>query len=92
MKDFQLRPGDLLRLRLQDGRTKQFKTVPFHYAGVSKEFPTAPTDSFLVANAALRGAGDRQRRRRHFLVQTDGTSPAIVAQRIRDRRRHAATR
>ena len=49
--DFQLRPGDLLRLRLQDGRTKQFTTVPFHYAGVGKEFPTAPTDSFLVANA-----------------------------------------
>ena len=42
VKDFQLNKGDLLRLRLQDGRTKQFKTVPFHYVGVAKEFPTAP--------------------------------------------------
>src|SRR6202022_3236807 len=42
VKDFQLNPGDLLRLRLQDGVTKQYRTVPFHYAGVAKEFPTAP--------------------------------------------------
>ena len=33
------------------GARSSFKTVPFHYAGVAKEFPTAPTDSFLVANA-----------------------------------------
>ena len=65
-KDFQLRPGDLLRLRLQDGRTKQFKTVPFHYVGVAKEFPTAPQDSFFVANAELRRQRDRQRRRRRL--------------------------
>src|SRR5439155_7357717 len=52
VKDFQLQPGDLLRLRLQDGRTKQFKTILFHYIGVAKEFPTAPVDSFLLANAA----------------------------------------
>src|SRR5690348_9170590 len=51
VKDFQLRPGDLLRLRLQDARTKRLRTVPFHYVGVANEFPTAPTDSFLVANA-----------------------------------------
>src|SRR5690348_8758621 len=48
VRDFQLRPGDLLRLRLQDGRTKQFRTVPFHYVGVANEFPTAPRDSFFV--------------------------------------------
>jgi putative ABC transport system permease protein len=51
VKDFLLNPGDTLRLRLQNGRTKRFVTVPFRYAGVAKEFPTAPTDSFLVANA-----------------------------------------
>ena len=83
VKDFQLRPGDLLRLRLQDARTKQFKTVPFHYAGVSKEFPTAPTDSFLVANAGYVARATGSDAVGSFLVQTDGTSPAVVAQRIR---------
>jgi len=83
VKDFQLHPGDLLRLRLQDGATKQFTTVPFHYAGVAKEFPTAPTDSFLVANrdyVAQRTGSDAVG---SFLLQTDGTSPAAVAGRVR---------
>jgi putative ABC transport system permease protein len=83
VKDFQLRPGDPLRLRLQDGRTKRFTTVPFHYAGVAKEFPTAPTDSFLVANSdyVARATGDNAVGT--FLIQTDGTSPKTVAQRVR---------
>ena len=51
VKDFQLRPGDLINLRLQVGATQSYKTVPFHYAGIAKEFPTAPHDSFFVANA-----------------------------------------
>ena len=37
--DFQLRPGDLIRLRLQDGRTKQYTTVPFHYVGRREGVP-----------------------------------------------------
>jgi putative ABC transport system permease protein len=83
VKDFQLQPGDLLRLRLQDGRTKQLKTVPFHYAGVAKEFPTAPTDSFLVANAGYVAKATGSDTVGAFLVQTDGTAPATVAQRLR---------
>src|SRR5207237_524808 len=51
VRDFQLAPGDSLTIRLQDGRSGQFREVAFHYAGVVKEFPTAPRDSFLVANA-----------------------------------------
>lgn len=51
VKDFQLRPGDLINLRLPDRVTQQLRTVPFHYAGIVKEFPTAPKDSFFVANA-----------------------------------------
>ena len=92
VKDFQLRPGDLLRLRLQDGRTKQFTTVPFHYVGVAKEFPTAPTDSFLVANAGYVAQATGSDAVGTFLVQTDGTSPASVAARVRARRRHRARR
>ncbi|MDX6699527.1 MAG: putative transport system permease protein [Solirubrobacteraceae bacterium] len=82
VKDFQLHPGDLLRLRLQDGRTHALRTVPFHYAGVAKEFPTAPTDSFLVANANYVAQMTGSPAVGSFLVQTDGTSPRTVAQRV----------
>jgi putative ABC transport system permease protein len=81
--DFQLHPGDLLRLRLQDGRTKQLKTIPFHYIGVAKEFPTAPKDSFLVANQQYVNEATGSNAVGAFLVQTDGTSPKTVARRIR---------
>jgi putative ABC transport system permease protein len=83
VKDFQLAPGDLVRLRLQDGRTKQFKTVPFHYIGVAKEFPTAPRDSFFVANGSYVAKATGSDAVGAFLVQTDGSDPAAVAQRIR---------
>jgi putative ABC transport system permease protein len=81
--DFQLRPGDLLRLRLQDGRTKALRTVAFHYVGVAKEFPTAPTDSFLVANADYVAKATGMDAVGSFLLQTDGTSPRTVAARVR---------
>ncbi|MEA2496119.1 MAG: putative transport system permease protein [Thermoleophilaceae bacterium] len=83
VKDFQLSLGDTLRLRLQDGQTKQFKTVPFRYIGVAQEFPTAPKDSFFVANAAYVAKATGSDAVGTFLVQTDGTSPATVAQRIK---------
>ncbi|KNZ69678.1 FtsX-like permease family protein [Thermincola ferriacetica] len=50
--DFQLKPGDKLILRLQNARDHQYHAVPFHFIGVAREFPTAPKDSFLVANAS----------------------------------------
>ena len=83
VKDFQLHPGDLIRLRVQDAVTKRFKLVPFHYAGVAKEFPTAPTDSFVVANAAYVARATGSDAVGTFLVQSDGTSPRAVAQRVR---------
>ncbi|MDX6581073.1 MAG: putative transport system permease protein [Solirubrobacterales bacterium] len=82
VKDFQLHPGDLLRLRLQNGLTKQYTTVPFHYAGIAKEFPTAPRDSFLVANASYVAQQTGSNAVGSFLIQTDGTSPATVASRV----------
>ncbi len=82
VKDFQLHPGDVLNLRLQNGRTKQLTTVPFHYEGVAKEFPTAPKDSFFVANQSYIAAKTGSDAVGSFLVQTDGTSPAVVAKRI----------
>jgi putative ABC transport system permease protein len=85
VRDFQLHKGDMLRLRLRDGRTKQLKTVPFHYLGVAKEFPTAPKDSFFVANQGYVSRATGSDAVGAFLVQTDGTSPAAVAQRLRGR-------
>lgn len=81
--DFQLQPGDQLNLRLQDGRTKQLVTVAFHYAGVVTEFPTAPRDSFLVANAAYVADRTGTDTVGAFLVDTGGTDTPAVAQRIR---------
>jgi putative ABC transport system permease protein len=48
--DFSLKNGDLLRLRVLDQQTGRFHVVPFHVAGIVQEFPSAPKDSFMVAN------------------------------------------
>jgi putative ABC transport system permease protein len=52
LKDYQLNPGDSIQLRLQVAPTGQYKAIPFRVAGQVSEFPTAPKDSFIVANAA----------------------------------------
>jgi putative ABC transport system permease protein len=83
VQNFQLNPGDLLRLRLQDSRTGKLVMVPFHYAGVVKEFPTAPRDSFFVANASYVAARTGNPSVGEFLVTTDGTAPPKVAERLR---------
>jgi putative ABC transport system permease protein len=49
--DFQLEPGDTINLRLQSASDHQYHVAPFRFVGVAREFPTAPRDSFLVANA-----------------------------------------
>jgi putative ABC transport system permease protein len=48
--DFSLNRGDLLKLRVLDRNTGKFDVVPFHVAGIVQEFPSAPKDSFMVAN------------------------------------------
>jgi putative ABC transport system permease protein len=83
VKDFQLHPGDLVKLRIQDAATKRFKVVPFHYAGVAKEFPTAPTDSFVVADAGYIARATGSDAVGTFLVQTDGGGARAVAARVR---------
>ncbi|ORC22387.1 FtsX-like permease family protein [Rhodococcus qingshengii] len=83
VKDFQLSPGDTVNLRLQDERTHQLATVPFHYVGVVAEFPTAPKDSFFVANAAYVAVQTGSDAVGAFLIDTGGTGTAAVAERIR---------
>lgn len=80
VKDFQLNPGDLLNLRLQDSASKQLRTVPFHYAGIVKEFPTAPKDSFFVANADYVAKATGSDTVGAYLVDTGGShQPAVAA-------------
>ena len=77
--DFQLLPGDAITLRLQNGATKHYHDVPFHYVGVAKEFPTAPHDSFLLANASYITAKTGTDAVGAFLVDTGGTNITTVA-------------
>ena len=49
---YQLHDGDRLTLRLQNARTHRYVPIVFHFVGISREFPTAPHDSFLVTNAS----------------------------------------
>ena len=84
VKDYQLNLGDPIKLRLQDNQTKQLVDVAFHYAGVAKEFPTAPHDSFLIANADYVAKATGSNAVGSFLIVTSGSSPTEVANRVRD--------
>jgi len=83
VKDFQLSPGDQVTLRLQDNATGSYQAVPFHYVGVVREFPTAPKDSFLVANADYVAQATGSGAVGAFLLDTQGSSPKVVADRVR---------
>jgi putative ABC transport system permease protein len=78
VKDFQLHPGDLMRLRLRDAGTGQLHEVSFHFIGVAKEFPTAPRDSFLIANASYISQASGRAGSDTLLLDVGGTSPGAV--------------
>jgi putative ABC transport system permease protein len=82
VNDFQLHLGDQLRLRLQDADTQRYASVLFHYVGIVNEFPTAPKDSFLVANASYVAAKTGSDTVGTFLISTGGTNASAVARRI----------
>jgi putative ABC transport system permease protein len=56
--DYSLNLGDLLLLRVIDRRNGHFHVVPFHVVGIVQEFPSAPRDSFMVANLGYLQAAD----------------------------------
>ncbi|MFE7565591.1 FtsX-like permease family protein [Streptomyces sp. NPDC057539] len=91
VKDFQLAPGDRIKLRIQDARTKALRTVAFHYVGVAKEFPTAPKDSFFVANASYVAEATGSDAIGAFLLDTGGTHHKRVAAELRHRLGTGAT-
>ncbi|SDP69631.1 FtsX-like permease family protein [Phyllobacterium sp. OV277] len=81
VKDFQLNPGDTLNLRLQNSTDHQYHVYPFKFVGVVREFPTAPKDSFLVANmdyiTKVTGDGSAE----YVLLRTS-VNPASVAEAV----------
>jgi putative ABC transport system permease protein len=83
VSDFQLKVGDLINLRLQDASTNSLVTVPFHYVGVATEFPTAPKDSFFIANASYVAQMTGDNSVSSFLVDTGGQSTDSVATALR---------
>lgn len=62
VKDFQLTPGDLLNLRLQDSRTKKLQMVHFHYPGSSRSSLPHPrtASSWLTPTTSPRPPGRMQ--------------------------------
>jgi putative ABC transport system permease protein len=91
VQDLQLSSGDLLNVRIQDDMTKELRTIPFHYAGIVKEFPTAPRDSILVANADYVARQTGSDAVGAFLIDTGGRGQPAVAAAIRDKVGTAAT-
>jgi putative ABC transport system permease protein len=81
--DFQLHEGDTVRLRLQSATDGKYHEVPFVFVGVAREFPTAPHDSFIVANAGYVANQTRTGGVQTLLIRTDA-SPPVVADRIRE--------
>ncbi|RDH78578.1 ABC transporter permease [Mycolicibacterium moriokaense] len=82
VKDFQLNVGDTINLRLPKGDTHELGTVRFTYAGIVSEFPTAPKDSFFVANADYIAQQTGNDAVGAFLIDTGGRNTTAVAQRV----------
>ncbi|PDT01698.1 ABC transporter permease [Rhizobium chutanense] len=78
VNDYQLSRGDSINLRLQNAADHQYHVVPFHIVGVVREFPTAPKDSFLVANAAYIAQQTGSSASEIVLIRSSG-DPARVA-------------
>jgi putative ABC transport system permease protein len=83
VNDFQLNPGDQLNLRLQNSADHQYHVIPFHFIGVVREFPTAPKDSFLVANASYVAEQTGTPAAEIVLLRAAG-DPAALAARVQD--------
>jgi putative ABC transport system permease protein len=80
VQNYQLSPGGLIRLRLQFASDHAYHLVPFHYVGVVREFPTAPRDSFFIANASYIAKMTGSAAYQVMLTRVSGSPPAIASQ------------
>ncbi len=78
VRDYQLQPGGLIRLRLQFASDHAYHLVRFHYVGIVREFPTAPRDSFFVANASYIAKMTGSPAYQVMLTKVSGSPPAIA--------------
>ncbi len=78
VSDFQLTVGDTLNLRLM-AADNRYRAVPFTFVGIAREFPTAPKDSFLVANAAYVTQMTSDPSAEYVLLRTAGDPVALAA-------------
>ena len=76
--DFQLTLGDTVRLRLQSASDGNYHVIPFTFVGISREFPTAPHDSFIVANATYVASKTGTPSVQTLLLRTNGSPPAVA--------------
>ena len=79
--DYSLNLGDLLRLRVLDRSTGRFRIAPFHVVGIVQEFPSAPKDSFMVANIGYLRAVTHDPGPNVVFARASG-DPDTLAQRI----------
>lgn len=78
VQDFQLTVGDTINLRLMNAADNQYHPVPFTFIGVVREFPTAPKDSFLVANASYIAQATGSAANEYVLMKS-AADPAFLA-------------
>lgn len=81
INDYSLKQGDLLKLRVLDQRTGHFHVVPFHVVGTVQEFPSAPRDSFMVANLSYLESASHAPGPNVVFAKTSG-DPRAVAQQV----------
>lgn len=79
VNDYQLALGDPINLRLQSASDHQYHSVPFRFIGIVREFPTAPKDSFLVANAAYIAKVTGSSAAEVVLLRTSRNPAAVAA-------------
>ncbi|MBB3386624.1 MULTISPECIES: ABC transporter permease [unclassified Rhizobium] len=80
VQDFQLQQGDTINLRLIDARDHQYHPVPFKFIGVAREFPTAPKDSFLVANSRYVAEKTGSTASEYVLMKAKGDPATLAAE------------
>jgi putative ABC transport system permease protein len=79
IQDYSLSTGDLLRLRVLDQRTGRFHVVQFHVVGTVQEFPSAPRDSFMVANLSYLESASHSGGANEVFARTNGDVRAVAA-------------
>jgi putative ABC transport system permease protein len=82
VNDFQLKSGDVINIRLQSVGDHQYHQVPFKFIGVVREFSTAPTDAFILANEGYIASQTGDPTREVVLIRGD-IPPPQLAERIK---------